>query len=83
MMSKKKIVPMESHKIMLMESQLSTALSVLSSPDAVKYTEAYNKDLEIENEMVRQMDNVPQSYTDEEDEMINSALGLTSGLKMK
>ncbi|GMH93467.1 hypothetical protein TrST_g8394 [Triparma strigata] len=75
MVSKSRIIPME--------SQSSTALSVLSSPDAIKHTEAYNKDLEIESEMVRQMDNEIQIYTDEEDEMINSARGLNSGLKMK
>ena len=75
MVSKSRIIPME--------SQSSTALSVLSSPDAIKHTEAYNKDIEIESEMVRQMDNEIQIYTDEEDEMITSALGLNSGLKMK
>eukprot|EP00519_Triparma_laevis_P003739 CAMPEP_0182519596 /NCGR_PEP_ID=MMETSP1321-20130603/45181_1 /TAXON_ID=91990 /ORGANISM="Bolidomonas sp., Strain RCC1657" /LENGTH=426 /DNA_ID=CAMNT_0024727579 /DNA_START=233 /DNA_END=1508 /DNA_ORIENTATION=- len=75
MTSKNRIVPME--------GQLSTALSVLSSPDATMYRKNYNKDLEIESEMVRQMNNELQMYTDEEDEMITSALGLNSGLKMK
>ncbi|GMI11299.1 hypothetical protein TrVE_jg2985 [Triparma verrucosa] len=70
-------------KILPMESQSSTALGILSSPDAVKFTKAYNKDLEIESDMVLQMDNELQIYTDEEDEMINSALGLNSGLNMK
>ena len=66
-----------------MGSQTSTALSVMSSPEATKYMEKHNKDLEIESEMVRQMNNEIQMYTDEEDEMINSALGLNSGLNMK
>ncbi|GMI02694.1 hypothetical protein TrVE_jg6932 [Triparma verrucosa] len=74
---------MVSNKIVPMGSQLSTALSVLSSPDATTYNRDYNKDLDIESKIVRQMDNVPQMYTDEEDEMITSALGLNSGLKMK
>ncbi|GMH78487.1 hypothetical protein TrST_g4778 [Triparma strigata] len=71
------------NKIMPMENQLSTALNVLSSPDATMYGKNYNKDLEIESEIVRQMNNEMQMYTDEEDNMINSAIGLNSGLKMK
>ena len=75
MMSKNKIVPME--------SQSSTALSILSSPEATKYVEDHNKDLEIESELVRQMDNVVQHYTEKEDEMISSGIGLLDGMKMK
>ncbi|GMH71838.1 hypothetical protein TL16_g05760 [Triparma laevis f. inornata] len=52
-------------------------------PETTLYASNYNKDVEIESEMVRQMDNVVQEYTFEEDEMITSALGLNSGLKMK
>ncbi|GMH64698.1 hypothetical protein TrST_g10111 [Triparma strigata] len=74
---------MSKNKIMPMESQSSTALSVLSSPEATKYTEAYNKDLETESEIVRQMDNVVQHYTETEDEMILSGIGLLDGMKMK
>ena len=75
MMSKNKIVPMESQSL--------TALSVLSSPEATKYVEDHNKDLETESELVRQMDNVVQHYTEKEDEMISSGIGLLDGMKMK
>ena len=69
MMSKNKIVPMKT--------------SILSSPVATKYVEDHNKDLEIESELVRQMDNVVQHYTEKEDEMISSGIGLLDGMKMK
>ena len=69
MMSKNKIVPMKT--------------SILSSPVATKYVEDHNKDLEIESELVRQMDNVVQHYTEKEDEMISSGISLLNGMKMK
>ena len=71
------------HRIVPVERQSLMAPSILSSPEAIMYTKNHNKDLEIESEMVRQMNNELQIYTDEEDEMINSAIGLNSGLKMK
>ena len=74
---------MSKNKIMPMESQSSTALSILSSPEATKYVENHNKDLETESEIVRQMDNVVQHYTETEDEMISSGIGLLDGMKMK
>ncbi|GMH76630.1 hypothetical protein TL16_g07148 [Triparma laevis f. inornata] len=74
----------KSKKILPIESETSTALSVMRLPDATLYTPKYNGDLETEGETVRQMDNVVQGYTFEEDEIITSALGgLISGLKMK
>ncbi|GMH86654.1 hypothetical protein TrST_g13924 [Triparma strigata] len=74
---------MSKNKIMPMESQSSTTLSILSSPEATKYVENHNKDLETESELVRQMDNVVQHYTEKEDEMISSGIGLLDGMKMK
>ena len=64
-------------------SQMSTSLSILSSPEAILYRKNYNKDLDFENEKVLQMDNVVQRYTDEEDAMITSGLGLIAGMEMK
>ncbi|GMH96198.1 hypothetical protein TrST_g13192 [Triparma strigata] len=66
-----------------MMSQKSTALSILSSPEAILYRKNYIKDLDFENEKVLQMDNVVQRYTDEEDAMITSGLGLIDGMEMK
>jgi hypothetical protein len=66
-----------------MMSQTSTALSIFSSPKANQHIENLNKDLDFENEKVLQMDNVVQKYTDEEDAMITSGLGLIAGMEMK
>ena len=66
-----------------MPSQTSTALSILSSPETNLYTKNQKKDLDFENEKVMLMDNVAQGYTDEEDVMITSGLGLVSGMEMK
>ncbi|GMH68152.1 hypothetical protein TL16_g04862 [Triparma laevis f. inornata] len=74
---------MRSNKIMPMESQKSTALSVLSSPEAKLYIDNRNTDLNFKNEKVLQMDNIIQHYTDKEDEMISSGIGLLRGMEMK
>lgn len=66
-----------------MESQTSTALSILSSPEANDYVEKRYKDLDFGNEKVLLMNNVVQRYTAEEDEMIVSALRLVSAMKTK
>ncbi|GMI07358.1 hypothetical protein TrVE_jg10068 [Triparma verrucosa] len=73
----------ESNKVAPMMSQTSTALSIFSSPEATQYIENLNKDLDFENEKVLQMDNVIQRYTEEEDAMITSGLGLIAGMEMK
>ena len=77
------ITRLKTNKIAPMMSQTSTALSIFSSPEANQYTKNYNTDLDFENEKVLQMDNVVQRYTDEEDAMITSGLGLIAGMEMK
>ena len=77
------ITRLKTNKIAPMTSQTSTALSILSSLEANQYTKNYNLDLDFENEKVLQMDNVIQRYTDEEDAMITSGLGLIAGMEMK
>ncbi|GMH51051.1 hypothetical protein TrST_g8578 [Triparma strigata] len=59
------------------------ALAVFNSPEAVLHVKNFNKDVDVENEIVLQMDNVPQLYTEAEDEIITSGLGLLDGMKMK
>ena len=61
----------------------STALSILSSPDAKCYIDGFNEDLAFENEKVLLMEKVAQHYAPVEDDMVTSALGLVSGMKMK
>ncbi|GMH96239.1 hypothetical protein TrVE_jg6456 [Triparma verrucosa] len=77
------VTRLKSNKISPMMSQTSTALSIFSSPEANLYTKNYNLDLDFENDKVLQMDNVVQRYTDEEDVMIRSGLGLIAGMEMK
>lgn len=60
----------------------SSALAVLSAPEASKFVEDYNKDVAFENKKAFQMDKVLQRYTADEDGMITDALGLISGLQM-
>ena len=74
---------MKTNKIAPLLSQKSTALSILTSTEANQYTKNYNLDLDFENEKVLQMDNVVQRYTEEEDAMITSGLGLIAGMEMK
>lgn len=59
------------------------SVSVLATPEVNLYYENYNKDLEFENEKVHQMDNIQQRDSNEEDDMITSALGLLGGMEMK
>ncbi|GMH48380.1 hypothetical protein TrLO_g4527 [Triparma laevis f. longispina] len=66
-----------------MTNSKSTALYVLSSPEANLYYENCNADLKFESEKVKLMDNIAQFYTDEEDPMITSGLGLIAGIEMK
>lgn len=73
----------KSSKIAPMTNSKSTALYVLSSPEANLYYENCNADLKFESEKVKQMDNIAQFYTDEEDPMITSGLGLIAGIEMK
>ncbi|GMH66180.1 hypothetical protein TrST_g11454 [Triparma strigata] len=73
----------KSNKVVLVQNQKSAALSVLSSPEAILHIENYNKDLDIENEKVINMDNVVQIYSDAEDGMIETARGLLKGMKLK
>ena len=73
----------KSNKVVPIQSQKSAALSVLSSPEAILHIENYNKDLDIENEKVINMDNVVQKYSDAEDDMIDTARGLLKGMKLK
>ena len=75
-------IRIKNNKISPMMSQTSTALSV-TSPEANQYIENNNKDLDFENDRALQMDNVVQRYTDKEDAMITSGLGLISGMEMK
>mmetsp|Transcript_14557 Transcript_14557/g.26904 ORF Transcript_14557/g.26904 Transcript_14557/m.26904 type:complete len:255 (-) Transcript_14557:468-1232(-) len=77
------IARLKTNKVAPMPSQTSTALAVFSSPEANQYIENLNKDLDFENEKVLQMDNVVQQYTEEEDAMITSGLGLIAGMEMK
>ncbi|GMH92472.1 hypothetical protein TrST_g1906 [Triparma strigata] len=70
-----KIVPLQDEKV--------TAVSCLNSPAAEAFIKNYNKDLEVENEKVIQMDSCLQEYSEEEDSAITSGLGLLAGLKMK
>ena len=77
------ITRLKTNKIAPIMSQTSTALSIFSSPEANQYIENSNKDLDFENEKVLQMDNVVQRYTDREDAMITSGLGLIAGMEMK
>ena len=72
-----KVVPVQT------QQSSSTALSILSSPEAISFIKNYNKDLEFENEKVVQMTKVLQTYSPAEDKMIASALGLIEGMKMK
>ena len=74
---------MKSGKVAPVMSQTSTALSIFSSPEANQHIKNLNKDIDFENEKVLQMDNVVQRYTDEEDAMITSGLGLIAGIEMK
>ena len=77
------ITPLRKNRIMIMPMQASTALSVLNSPEALQCVKFYNEDLDTENKMVLQMNNFVQEYTEEEEAMITSGLGLISSLKMK
>ncbi|GMH47422.1 hypothetical protein TrVE_jg4853 [Triparma verrucosa] len=72
-----KVVPVQT------QQSSSTALSILSSPEATSFIKNYNKDLEFENEKIVQMTNVVQMYSPAEEMMIASALGLIEGMKMK
>ncbi|GMH71579.1 hypothetical protein TL16_g05691 [Triparma laevis f. inornata] len=85
-LSKPSLIPRtKSNKILpINHSQsLATAPSVLNSPDANIYYDNFNHDQEFENEKAWQMDDVPQNYTHEEDDMIAAASGLLHTLKMK
>ena len=73
----------KSNKVVPIQNQKSAALSVLSSPEAILHIENYNKDLDIENEKVINMDNVVQTYSDAEDGIIDTARGLLKGMKLK
>ncbi|GMH50151.1 hypothetical protein TL16_g00704 [Triparma laevis f. inornata] len=55
----------------------------MASPEATSFVNTYNTDLDTENKKILQMENVVHSYSDNEDVMITSALGLLAGMKMK
>ena len=73
-----KIVPQRTE-----QSATSAALMFLNSPDSEQHVNKYNEDVEFENKQMVQMDSVPQQYTEEEDNMISSAIGLMEGMKIK
>ena len=61
----------------------SAALSIFNSPEAKQFVDFYNKDVDVESKITLAMDNVVQSYTEREDDMITEALGLLSSLEME
>ncbi|GMI06970.1 hypothetical protein TrLO_g13193 [Triparma laevis f. longispina] len=64
-------------------STTTTALSILTAPEAMSHVERYNEDVHYENAKARQIDTVVQKHTPAEDEMITSAVGLLAGIEMK
>ncbi|GMI00256.1 hypothetical protein TrLO_g11332 [Triparma laevis f. longispina] len=74
---------MNKNKIVPMPSQASTALAVFSLPEANLFVDNLNKDIETENEKVIQMDNVVQTYSEAEEDMISTSRGLIQGMKLK
>ncbi|GMH82328.1 hypothetical protein TrST_g12551 [Triparma strigata] len=78
-----RVTLMGSRKIVPMDTQASAALSILTSPEANSFITDFNKDIDFENDKVRQMDNVQQIYSDKEDDIITSGLGLLSGMDME
>ena len=81
--SARRISKLMSNKIVPQQSATSAALMFLNSPDSELHVNKYNEDVEFENKQIVQMDSVPQQYTEEEDNMISSAIGLMEGMKIK
>ncbi|GMH84238.1 hypothetical protein TL16_g09862 [Triparma laevis f. inornata] len=78
-----RITFLNSSKIVPMQGAASTISTFLNSSKALTFFENYNKDIDFENEKIMLMDNIVQSYSDSDDVMITSALGLNAGMSMK
>ena len=61
----------------------SAEVKFLESPESMMYVTRFNADVIYENKIVLQIDNVVQLYTEDEDEIVASAIGLLAGLNMK
>ncbi|GMH64861.1 hypothetical protein TL16_g04058 [Triparma laevis f. inornata] len=77
-----KIVPLHS-KSFIDHTASSTTAGALGTPEATVFVKNLNVDAEIESATALQMDAVPQTYTEAEDEMIVTAAALNTTLKMK
>lgn len=70
-------------KVVPIQDEKSTALSILNAPKASTLITSYNQDLDTENATTIAMDNIVQLYSKTDDDMIMSSLGLLTGMKMK
>ena len=61
----------------------SAEVKFLESPESMMYVKRFNADVTYENKIVLQIDNVVQLYTEDEDEIVASAIRLLAGLNMK
>ncbi|GMH48474.1 hypothetical protein TL16_g00297 [Triparma laevis f. inornata] len=70
-------------KVVPIQDEKSTALSILNAPKASTFITSYKQDLDTENATTIAMDNIVQLYSKTDDDMIMSSLGLLTGMKIK